>query len=160
MAPLKGGDANACLRLLSARAPRRTPRPCWHPRDCYPSPAVVPLGSPTAGRLAASPSACPAPSSITTPIKALNDHIERRRAGFTNREHLNRLLMLYAMEMATTTTRFARLDPRAWAATIRDWLDSQRGGRPPRQRASRDRMGPSLRYVPLPPGQGKKSQTP
>ena len=94
--------------------------------------------------------------SVENRIKTLGSRLDHRRSLYRNRERLNRLLWLYVLELAARTDR-RPVEGRDWAATIRAWLDT-RAGSPDPVRAIADHGASSLRYVPPPPGKGRKRQ--
>jgi hypothetical protein len=67
-------------------------------------------------------------------LKVVYRRIESRRHMFSNRERLNRLLALIALDMRDSA------NPRTWATTIRSWL-LVRNGQPPPARQITDRVG-------------------
>jgi hypothetical protein len=73
-------------------------------------------------------------------IKPIQDSLYRRRYGIKNRDRLNRLLLLFQLEAN------GHADERAYAKTIRDWLEAT-GGRPsiPRRAIADPAARPSLR---------------
>ena len=89
-------------------------------------------------------------------IKTLGSRLDHRRSLYRNCERLNRLLRLYVLELAARTDR-RPVEGRDWAATIWAWLDTCAGSPDP-VRAIADHGASSLRYVPPPPGKGRKRQ--